>query len=412
MATMPHSGRGPSLCCTSFSTRDSPKLRRKFDAGAKARVCCDRGRGNEALGEADPGDPRAAGSFLRRLHNDMRRKAQSRQVSTCSSQYYLQQRLHSRARLSYPPSMANTNAKADPSSTYHFDNLLNFRDVGAHINTIVGRHVLKPGLLFRSARPDEASKSDCDVLVNKYKIKTIVDLRSKTEHINAAKKRSDVGPGVESAALPASEQAFDKTVRDPVEIPGVRYAYINLNGKGFERHLIWQLKYTSLAKLVFLMAAGYRTQGISVLGKELMLPRGLVGLGLDTLDYSGPEIKEVFGVFADSSAWPIMVNCTQGKDRTGITVLLVLLLCHVDLNAITQDYVRSEPELEREKAERMKEIESIGLDESFATCPPDFCPKVVKHLDTKYGGINAYLAKIGVDANQAEKIRNVLAVNP
>ena len=30
-----------------------------------------------------------------------------------------------------------------------------------------------------------------------------------------------------------------------------------------------------------------------ILGREVMLQRGLVGLGLDTLDQSGPQIAEV-----------------------------------------------------------------------------------------------------------------------
>ncbi|KIW98878.1 uncharacterized protein Z519_00541 [Cladophialophora bantiana CBS 173.52] len=295
----------------------------------------------------------------------------------------------------------------DSPGVHQFDNLLNFRDVGAHINSILGAQVLRPGLLFRSARPDDASASDRNKLVNTYKIQTIIDLRSKTEHINAAKKRSGAAVAEQSAVMPLS----NGIVAEPVQIPGVRYAHINLNGKGFERHLIWQLKYTSLAKLVFLMALGYRTEGISVLGKELMLPRGLVGLGIDTLDHSCPEIKEVFDILADETAWPVMVNCTQGKDRTGMIVLLVLLLCNIDLDAISQDYVRSEMELEAEKAERMKEIESIGLDESFAKCPPDFCEKVAQHLDTTYGGLSTYLLQIGVDPEQAERVRNVLKVS-
>jgi protein-tyrosine phosphatase len=292
------------------------------------------------------------------------------------------------------------------ATSYHFDKILNFRDVGANVNAILGKRVLKEGVLFRSARPDEASTSDREQLVHKYRIKTILDLRSKTEHINAAKKRSDVSAATQSAAIPST----DKAVTAPVEIPGIQYAYINLNGKGFERHLIWQLKYTSLAKLVFLMTIGYRTEGISVLGKELMLPRGLVGLGIDTLDHSGPEIKQVFELFAKPASWPVMVNCTQGKDRTGITVLLLLLLCEVDIAAIGQDYVKSEPELEPEKAERMKEITSIGLDASFASCPPDFCEKVVQHLDAKYGGIRSYLTKMGVTEQQVDSIRSQLRV--
>ena len=304
--------------------------------------------------------------------------------------------------------MGDTNVQAGSSNSYHFDKLLNFRDVGAHINTLAGRRMLKTGLLFRSARPDEASRSDRDQLLSKYKIKTIVDLRSKTEHIIAAKKRSEISPAVQSAALPLSHETHDKTVRDPVKIPGIQYAYINLNGKGFERHLIWQLKYTSLAKLIFLMALGYRTEGISILGKELMLPRGLVGLGIDTFDCSGPEIKQVFDVLAKPTSFPVMVNCTQGKDRTGIIILLVLLLCRVDQATITRDYVQSEPELESEKAERMEEIESIGLDESFATCPLDFCEKVVQHLNTKHGSVTAYLAKIGVHATQVASVQTIL----
>lgn len=32
---------------------------------------------------------------------------------------------------------------------------------------------------------------------------------------------------------------------------------------------------------------------IAILGREVMLQRGLAGLGLDTLDQSGPEILEV-----------------------------------------------------------------------------------------------------------------------
>ncbi|OAL33641.1 hypothetical protein AYO20_07148 [Fonsecaea nubica] len=288
---------------------------------------------------------------------------------------------------------------------HNFDNLLNFRDVGAHINTILGAQVLRPGLLFRSARPDDTSASDRDALVNKYKIKTIIDLRSKTEHINAATKRS----GAAVAAQPAPSS--NETIAAPLQIPGIRYEHINLNGKGFERHLIWQLKYTSLAKLLFLMALGYRTEGISVLGKELMLPRGLIGLGIDTLDHSQPEIKQVFDVLADEARWPVMINCTQGKDRTGMIILLVLLLCDIDLNAASKDYAKSEPELEPEKEERMKEIEGIGLDESFAQCPPDFCEKIARHLETTYGGLSTYLVQIGVDPQQTERIQDVLKVS-
>ncbi|KAL2439188.1 hypothetical protein ABEF95_001848 [Exophiala dermatitidis] len=289
-------------------------------------------------------------------------------------------------------------------SHIEFENILNFRDVGAHINAIVGSVVLNTGLFFRSARPDEASTRDRKRLVDEYKIKTIIDLRSETEHINAAKERTAVSSTTQSAAIPSPTDA----AADEIEIPDIEYARINLNGKGFERHLIWQLKYTSLAKLIFLMALGYRTEGISVIGKELMLPRGLIGLGIDTLDHSGPEIKGVFNVLSEPARWPVLVHCTQGKDRTGLIVLLVLLLCDIDVAAISRDYVQSEPELEPEKQARMEEIASIGLDESFAGCPPEFCQKVVEHIHSTYGGPAKYLDSIGVESDQRARVQSVL----
>ena len=285
-----------------------------------------------------------------------------------------------------------------------FDRLLNFRDVGKYINETSKSALLKEGLLFRSAKLDDTSPADRQKLINQVGIKTVIDLRSKTEHINAAKKHSDAAAVTQSAAIPSSNDV----VTAPLKIPGLRYAEINLNGKGFERALVWQLKYTSLAKLVFLMATGYRTEGISVLGKEIMLPKGLIGLGIDTLDHSGPEIKDIFDVLSERSSYPVLVHCTQGKDRTGITVLLVLLLCGVDISTVTADYVQSESALESEKEERMKEIRSIGLDETFAQCPPDFCSRIVRYLENKHGGICNYLHRIGVGKAQQETIRHLL----
>jgi hypothetical protein len=41
------------------------------------------------------------------------------------------------------------------------------------------------------------------------------------------------------------------------------------------------------------MTLGYRIEAIAILGREVMLPRGLVGLGFDTIDLCGNEIAEV-----------------------------------------------------------------------------------------------------------------------
>ena len=287
------------------------------------------------------------------------------------------------------------------------DNVLNFRDVAVYTNQHEDKPQLRLGQLYRSARLDSASNSDKQKLQHEFGIGTIIDLRSKTEHIEAAQKHAK---RVEASSAVTALHSNDEIAKS-IKIPNIRYAEINLNGKGFERHLVWQLSYGNLAALAGYMLFGYRLQGISIIGKNVLLKRGLVGLGQDTLQHSGPEIKQVFDVLADPKSYPVLVHCTQGKDRTGLIVMLVLLLCGISTNVIGADYMKSEPELEPEFEERMKEIASIGLDESFARCPSDFVPEVVSFLNSQYGGVEKYLSSIGVSQKQLDSIKQMLIVS-
>lgn len=286
--------------------------------------------------------------------------------------------------------------------------ILNFRDVSQTINNLLPLKSpcrLNSGLLYRSARPDEASTSDRRALTEKFHIKTILDLRSKTEHIEAAKKldvrkSESLSPDIDLAAASS----------DTVKITGVKYEEINLNGGSFSRALLWKLSWTSLSRLIGLMALGYRVEAIGILGREVMAPRGLVGLGEDSLDFSQGEICSCFRILAEPENYPILIHCTQGKDRTGLIVLLVLLLLEVDVEAITADYVVSERELEVARESRMKEIRSIGLGEEFAGCPQGFVGAMKAYLDGKWGGVEGYLDGCGVDSRMREKIRWKLLV--
>ena len=152
------------------------------------------------------------------------------------------------------------------------------------------------------------------------------------------------------------------------------------------------------------MALGYRNEGIRVLGKNVMQSRGLTGLGMDTLNTSWKELHQVLDVFADTTNYPIMVHCTQGKDRTGLVVLLLLSLLQIDREFIDQDYRLSEPELEPEMEERIKEIASIGLNEEFAGCPADFVNKMLDYIESHYGGIESYMTRISVKRQEQEAI--------
>lgn len=67
-----------------------------------------------------------------------------------------------------------------------------------------------------------------------------MDLRTKTEHLNAAKKYQA------SLSLPPVANAkSNAATAQPLQIPGLNYREIKLTGKSFERHLIKQLSWPS-----------------------------------------------------------------------------------------------------------------------------------------------------------------------
>lgn len=147
-------------------------------------------------------------------------------------------------------------------------------------------------------------------------------------------------------------------------------------------------------------------EAIAILSRDVMAPRGLTGLGKDSLDHGIWELREIFAVLADSSNYPTLIHCTQGKDRTGLVVILILLLLNIPLGAIGADYTASENELESERESRTEEIRRLGLGEEFAACPAGFVQEIVEHLQEVYGGVNGYLRHIGVDERTQDKIKD------
>jgi hypothetical protein len=64
---------------------------------------------------------------------------------------------------------------------------------------------------------------------------------SRTEHLNAAKKRQ-----AELVLSPVALTKSNTAAAEPLQIPGIRYREIKLTGRRFEIHLLRQLSWWSL----------------------------------------------------------------------------------------------------------------------------------------------------------------------
>jgi protein-tyrosine phosphatase len=281
-------------------------------------------------------------------------------------------------------------------------NILNFRDVGKTINDRTHSNQLQTGKFFRSARLDEANRDDRLRLVKDFGIKTIIDLRTKTEHMQQVQK--DNASGSSSEVVPKTHDE----VAPPLKFDDIEHYEINFNGWAFSRSLISELSWWNTFLLVGLMAMGYRIEAISVLGSNVMKQEGLVGLAIRSVDTCTQEVYEVFKILSEAESYPILVHCTQGKDRTGLVVQLVLMLLEVAIEAINHDYVLSQEELQSEREERLKEICSIGLTEEFADCDPRLVEEVARHINQKYGSIEKYLEVCGVTEGMQVVVKELL----
>lgn len=89
-------------------------------------------------------------------------------------------------------------------------------------------------------------------------------------------------------------------------------------------------------------------------------------------------------------------------------IALALLILRVPTDAITHDYLLSQPGLEPEREERVAEMTHIGLTREWGDCPPEFMQRVCGHLDVRYGGVNGYLDSIGFGADDRARLVEVL----
>lgn len=114
-------------------------------------------------------------------------------------------------------------------------------------------------------------------------------------------------------------------------------------------------------------------------------------------------------MLAEPTNYPILVHCTQGKDRTGLLIALVLFLLHVPIKAIEYDYLLSESELKSMEDIRLRELQEVGLQEDFARTPPHWVASMQSHIETKHISIEEYLSSIGFSEGRQKSIEDLLS---
>ena len=237
---------------------------------------------------------------------------------------------------------------------YSFEGCFNFRDIGGYLNKD-GRRI-KKGLYFRAGRQDRMTDKDLAQLSD-LNISTQIDLRKQEEVLDQG--------------------------RGPLEAMGANYINIAVIPEGGS---------DKLNKLV-------GDTGIS--GKRY----------LGYLEFGPTSWLRLFGILAEEKNLPVLLHCTAGKDRTGVSTAFLLSVLGINRDIIEADYLLTNLDTERQA----NFIESTvgypqGYDRetmiSLAGVPKDAMKDFLDRVEAKWGSVLEYLQKIGVTKDQMDMVRN------
>lgn len=170
-----------------------------------------------------------------------------------------------------------------------------------------------------------------------------------------------------------------------------------------------------------------RIEGIEIVTQRVPLFLGSVesffrdDIGLDELyrrlvdDSSSGVVDVVRGILADQ---PVLVHCTVGKDRTGVTVALTLAAAGVDAEAVVTDYARTEGLLPPLRNRRIVEMlramhpEAVHLEDLATRSPAPVMRALLDDVGERYGSAADYLRAHGLADDELAELRRVLVRTP
>jgi len=128
-------------------------------------------------------------------------------------------------------------------------------------------------------------------------------------------------------------------------------------------------------------------------------PASLEEMYIGLLEQGKDGFRQLFELFASPDYESYLFHCTAGKDRTGVTAMLLLTLAGVDDQTIVQDYNHSE-KLLRDLFVR----QAPNIPQYLCFARPETMRIALHYLDSRYGGAQAYLSNIGI----TQDVRNAV----
>jgi protein tyrosine/serine phosphatase len=153
----------------------------------------------------------------------------------------------------------------------------------------------------------------------------------------------------------------------------------------------------------------YRFQPIEVeQGYDHRSEPTLVSVYLGSLRRNASYIAAAVGAIADAPDGAVVVHCGAGKDRTGMIVALALAVAGVSDDEIAADYAYTQVCLQARLDAMLDGADDPAWVLEWKGAAEPTIRAMLDHLDSEYGGTEAYLRAHGVTAAQIDALRQRL----
>jgi protein-tyrosine phosphatase len=160
------------------------------------------------------------------------------------------------------------------------------------------------------------------------------------------------------------------------------------------------------APSVFATTGAVRYTNIPLLADDPGPNANLIGIYRRVFDERAGELATIVRVLLAPGGVPAVIGCAAGKDRTGVTIALLLATVGVPHDVIAEDYALS------------RELFAMAVDDAHLIdwraepadleAPPEYILAALQHLDHRHGGPAALLAAHGMSDGEIDRLREVL----
>lgn len=287
---------------------------------------------------------------------------------------------------------------------------VNLRDCGA-----ISR-ILRQGRMFRSSQVMSAAEID------RLGIRSILDLRIMRK--DCKKEAKDFDNGVHELAYTLGQPAKNlvQTLTDRGTSPPVachicsdefEEAYnhetsvfhADLVPAKVKMYIFYGMPKKTKLKTIFAPLCGKSPEAVMAPAVADAHKLGYDKLYRLLLDHGKKEIAKALRVFVDHANYPVLVHCIHGKDRTGLIVMLIMLLCSVEPETVVLDYVQSEIHLKSSRDKSQLDLASYLTSDGVMASKAATMQSTIEYMNKKYGSAAGYVKICGITASEVSAIR-------